>query len=277
MRHKRAVYKILIVCIAALFTFAGGCERATPLSAFVGGALHGTWEFHKGQVRLADAPGFTTITIDRKSVESEGLFGRIAFFPSGRCAGEFINEGTTEKFTGEYETAGNNLSVKTGNQSIQGIYGLKDGELLIRVRRTDEGVTYEVTLILRPAADAIPEPAPEPDPGTPGSDGGSGPSGGSSTFLWKPKSENDGKAVTLFPWKYRLNNIEGCHIEGGSKDGDKATRIYWPDGRNGNRVHARWGSNGGDYGKDFKVVLELKGEDDVSWGISDGSKRKEIN
>ncbi|NQT91322.1 MAG: hypothetical protein HQ559_01075, partial [Lentisphaerae bacterium] len=162
MRCKSAAYKILIVFVAALFTFTSGCERATPISAFAGGMLHGTWEFHKGQVRLADAPGFTTITINRESVESEGLFGRIAFFPSGRCGGEFINEGTAEKFAGEYETAGNNLSVKTGNQDIQGVYGLKDGELLIRVRRTDEGVTYEVTLILLPSANAIPEPAPEP-------------------------------------------------------------------------------------------------------------------
>ena len=287
MRRKRIVQWFVGVCAAALL--GGGCEdieevvaflegmpavgNSVPAADFEGGALLGTWEFHEGHVRLADAPGFTAIKIDRDSVEAEGLFARIAFFESGTCIGEFINDGKLENFTGEYDASGNVLKVDYGSQAIEGIYGIKDGKLLLRAKRTDEGITYEVTLILRPAEKAIAEPEPEPDPED--ADSGDGPSGGSSTFLWKPASENDGKAVTLFPWKYRLNKIKGCHIEGGLRDGEEAKTVYWPDGRNGNRVHARWGKKGSDYGKDFKVVLELK-DDDASWKISDGGKRKEI-
>jgi len=272
MRCGKAMYSVLLVCIAALFT--SGCERAAPISAFAGGALLGTWEFHEGHVRLADAPGFTSIKINRESVESEGLFARIAFFESGVCIGEFINDGRAEDFTGEYDASGNVLKVDYGSQEIEGIYGIKDGKLLLRAKRTDEGITYEVTLVLKPAEKAIVEPEPEPDPED--ADSGDGPTGGSSTFLWKPKSENDGKCVVLFPWKYRVNKIKNCKIEGGLRDGDEATRIYWPDGRNGNRVHARWKKKGSAYGEDFKVVLKMKNGDKKSWKISDGSKRKEI-
>jgi len=299
VRNKRIVRWFMVVCAAALL--GGGCEdfeevvaflegmplgNDVPVADFAGGALLGTWEFHEGHVRLADAPAFTSVKINRESVESEGLFARIAFFESGTCMGEFINDGKAENFTGEYDASDNVLKVDYGGQAIEGIYGIKDGKLLLRAKRTDEGVTYEVTLVLKPAAQAIEEPEPEPDPEDADSDGGGSPRGGNSTFLWKPKSENDGKLVTIHPWKYRSKDcpdyekskykIEGLYIEGGVRDGDEPDKIYWPEGRNGNRVHVRWDKTGEKYGEDFKVVMELKNEDDVSWKIKKGSKRQEI-
>ena len=110
---------------------------------------------------------------------------------------------------------------------------------------------------------------------------------GSSSFLWKPVSDNDGNAVIVFPCEYRLDSdndpwrtapnarvIESITIEGGDRDGDKPRTSYWPEGRNGNRIHSRMSEKGEDYGKGFDVVVTVKGGETKRWRIKDGAKRQ---
>ena len=99
---------------------------------------------------------------------------------------------------------------------------------------------------------------------------------GIDAFLWKPVSESDGCAVALFPAKYRTDRIVQVHIEGGARDGETPLLVYWPDGHNGNRVHARWGAAGSAYGKNFKVVAVLVTGRHMNWLVRDGGGRQEM-
>ena len=138
-------------------------------------------------------------------------------------------------------------------------------------------------LVPEPDAPEYGEATPEPEPVTITS-----PQSGSMTFVWKPKSENDGRLVVLFPWKYRYKEdtdpkytIRHIYIKGGPRDGEEPHKIYHPRDeagrfRNGNRAHARWKKKGGKYGKDFRVVVELGNGERESWKIKKGEKRTEI-
>jgi len=97
---------------------------------------------------------------------------------------------------------------------------------------------------------------------------------GSDFFLWKPVSESDGNAVALFPAKYRMERIFRVYIEGGSRDGETPLLVYWPDGHNGNRVHARWAAGGGAFGEDFNVVMVLVTGRKMKWNVHDGDNRQ---
>ena len=126
-------------------------------------------------------------------------------------------------------------------------------------------------------------PAPTPDDPTPDV----GNVTGSGSFLWKPVSENDSKAVVILPCEYRLDSvndpwrtapnarvIESITIEGGDRDGDTPRTSYWPEGRNGNRIHSRMSAKGEDYGKGFDVVVVVKGGERKAWRIKDGADRQ---
>lgn len=126
-------------------------------------------------------------------------------------------------------------------------------------------------------------PAPTPDDPTPDV----GNVTGSGNFLWKPVSENDGKACVILPCEYRLDSvndpwrtapnakvIESIRIEGGDRDGDTPRTSYWPEGRNGNRIHNRMKAKGEDFGKGFDVVVTTKDGACKAWRIKDGAKRQ---
>jgi len=99
---------------------------------------------------------------------------------------------------------------------------------------------------------------------------------GIDAFLWKPISESDGNAVALFPAKYRADRIVRVFIQGGARNGEVPLRVYWPDGHNGNRVHARWASAGSAYGKEFKVAAVLATGRHIKWLVRDGKNRQEM-
>jgi len=104
---------------------------------------------------------------------------------------------------------------------------------------------------------------------------------GSQTFLWKPKSENDGKLVVLLPARVLFADIEEVYVEGGDHDGEKATNVYRPEYHqpntpvNGNRVHARFKRKGSDYGERIDLVVEKVDGSVEKWHIKKGKKRTE--
>ncbi|MFC1746091.1 hypothetical protein ACFL35_19015 [Candidatus Riflebacteria bacterium] len=98
---------------------------------------------------------------------------------------------------------------------------------------------------------------------------------GSSQFLWKPKSESDGRLVVLFPSMYRIGKTRTAKvIYSGGADGP--TR-YDQTGVNGDRIHARFPKSGSAYGSNVRVVLIFKNGGTVSWVIPNGSSRFEKN
>jgi len=120
------------------------------------------------------------------------------------------------------------------------------------------------------------EPEPDPTIPPPVAEGPCESGQGSQTFLWKPRAENDGKAVVLLPARYRRSQIDSVHIEGGKRDGEEPRNVYCPDGRNGNRVHVRWGRKGSGYGEKFQVVVVMQDGTRHEWTIKDGGDRREI-
>jgi hypothetical protein len=134
----------------------------------------------------------------------------------------------------------------------------------------------------------LPDPyAAEPGESVPATLPEAGQVTGSLAFLWKPDSEADGKAVVILPCKYRQDSVNDPHrndagavlidsvrIEGGDRDGDTPRTIYWPEGRNGNRIHCRMRAKGEDFGEGFKVVVTTKDGARAEWKIRDGGRRQ---
>ncbi|MBM4143349.1 MAG: hypothetical protein FJ225_07140 [Lentisphaerae bacterium] len=269
----------------AIGLLAAGCEMDDPTKALAGGDLIGTWGMQESAVKAAGAPFWTSIRYGERRAAAQGMFGRIAFFEDNTCYGELITDGRPQNFDGTWTVAGTELIVNCGGTVVAGEYGVENDRLVFTTTRADGDVDVDVTFIMKRAPALERPPAPDAWDGDGNGDGdvdggsrdsgGSSGAGGSNTFLWKPESENDGNAVTLFPAKYRLNDIAEVYIKGGDRDGDKPRSIYWPDGRNGNRVHARWSAEGEDFGEDFDVVLVLDSGDTVSWTIDDGAERRE--
>jgi len=278
--------------MAAMAVILVGCEELTDSDVFkqagvpTGGSVIGTWEVEECSVKAPGAPTWTAVTVGKDAIEARGLFGRIAFYSDGTCRGELMKGAWIQNFDGTWTATGGNLEVTSATEIIAGTYGASGGRLVFSTTRVEEDISYEVTLTLTPGPD-LPKP-PEPDAFAASSDGGdsrdegdeSPVSGeGSQQFLWKPVSHNDGKAAVLFPAKYRWEQpdaeyeIERVYINGGDKDGEEPHVIYWPEGRNGNRIHARFHDKGEEFGEDFEVVIELTNGDEVSWEIEDGEDR----
>lgn len=93
----------------------------------------------------------------------------------------------------------------------------------------------------------------------------------SETFLWKPKSDSDGKLVVLLPSSMRGQVVSvsvmknGQSIETGTFSGDE---------HNGMRPHFRFSKPGADYGKDIELV-SAGASGMCSFKIPDGAKRTE--
>ncbi len=100
-------------------------------------------------------------------------------------------------------------------------------------------------------------------------------SSGSSTFLWKPVSENDGNLVVLLPCDYR-GSVLSCGI---FADASGTSLIeagsFTTDDKNGNRVHYRFDNPGAAYGTGIYVVAFLSDGSTLSWAIADGANRTE--
>ncbi|MFC1744046.1 hypothetical protein ACFL35_08630 [Candidatus Riflebacteria bacterium] len=98
---------------------------------------------------------------------------------------------------------------------------------------------------------------------------------GSPQFLWKPKSEGDGKLVVLFPSYYRIEKTRSCRVvSSGASEGP--TR-YDQTGSNGDRIHARFSKPGSAYGRNVRVVLIFKNGGTVKWLVPNGAQRFEKN
>ncbi|HMO51446.1 MAG TPA: hypothetical protein PKA21_09995, partial [Kiritimatiellia bacterium] len=92
--------------------------------------------------------------------------------------------------------------------------------------------------------------------------GGAGQGGG---FIWKPKSESDGRLVVLLPPQYRqrvssvfISDSNGKPIEVGRFAGDN---------HNGNRPHFRFSRHGSAYGNNIYVVADLNDGGSVHWVV----------
>lgn len=152
-----------------------------------------------------------------------------------------------------------------------------DDKLQAEIEREVERIRREIAFRL------VPEPNeedltenPDPEHPTPIPEGNqpTPTRSGSSVFLWKPKGENDGKAVALFPYEFKLEKMSGVRIGGGDRDGEKALTTYWPEGRNGARVHSRFKKKGSKYGEKFSVLFDYEDET-IEFKVKKGSKRLE--
>ncbi|MFT5125188.1 MAG: hypothetical protein ACI9QL_003635 [Candidatus Omnitrophota bacterium] len=94
--------------------------------------------------------------------------------------------------------------------------------------------------------------------------------GGSGGFLWKPKSESNGKLVVLLPGSLR-GKVSGASISGsfGSENGSFAG-----DTHNGRRPHYRFSKSGGSYGSNIRVTARTS-SGTKSWTVPNGGSRNE--
>jgi len=97
---------------------------------------------------------------------------------------------------------------------------------------------------------------------------------GDPTFLWKPKSDSDGKLAILFPAQYRLENVTGASLVGASGQKERSSRVYHT-GVNGDRIHARFSKSGSGYGGRVKVILSFKDGSTRGWSVPNGAQRYE--
>jgi len=279
---------LIVPVAAAIAIFTIGCEPEDllrdPTDDLAGGNLVGTWGLIESAIKAAGMPHWAALVGDEDWAEARELSGRIAFYDDNTCYGELIHRGRAQNFEGTWIATGANLVMDFGTEMVAGRYGIDRGDLVFITTRDEEDMDVDVTFRLAPATEPLEKPVVEVDMYVDGDSEGHSDSGprsadGSQTFLWKPESENDGKAVTLFPAQYRWDErgakyeIDSVHISGGERDGAEPRVIYWPSGRNGNRVHARWSADGEDFGEDFDVVLVLKSGKEVSWHVDDGSDR----
>src|SRR5690606_6805779 len=113
-----------------------------------------------------------------------------------------------------------------------------------------------------------------------GGAGGHAPDGaqsmdGSGGFLWKPKSENDGKLVVLLPkdFKGMIDRVE-IHSQ---LPPEEATKLgqgrFSGDTQNGGRPHFRFDKPGESYGSDVHVVVFKDDGSTATWQIGDGGQR----
>ena len=106
-----------------------------------------------------------------------------------------------------------------------------------------------------------------------GGGSGLGEHGEGGGFVWKPRSESDGRLVVLLPPQYRgaiqgafIANAGGAPIEVGTFAGDE---------HNGRRPHFRFSEHGSAYGNEIYVVADLVEGGSIHWPIPAGAQRME--
>ena len=103
-----------------------------------------------------------------------------------------------------------------------------------------------------------------------GSVGERGEGGG---FVWKPRSESDGRLVVLMPPQYR-GNVQSAHIAN-SSGGVVEQGRFAGDVHNGRRPHYRFSEHGSAYGPDLFFVADLQDGRTIHWPIANGASRQE--
>lgn len=93
----------------------------------------------------------------------------------------------------------------------------------------------------------------------------------SETFLWKPKSDSDGKLVVLLPSSMR-GQVVSVAVQKDGKTLD--TGRFSGDTHNGMRPHFRFPKAGGDYGSNLQLVT-MGATGACSFSIPNGAKRTE--
>lgn len=100
-------------------------------------------------------------------------------------------------------------------------------------------------------------------------------SSSSAEFLWKPKSESDGKLVVLLPSEFRGSVISTriySALPASSETFVEEGRFSGDD-HNGNRPHYRFRFDGGSYPKNSYVVATMRNGETVSFKIGETSSR----
>jgi hypothetical protein len=117
-----------------------------------------------------------------------------------------------------------------------------------------------------------------------GDDGGSGGGGvqirptndGALTgFLWKPRSESNGRLVVLLPQNL-TGNVVAANIhstDSTSPDTMIAQGRFAGDTHNGNRAHFRFEENGAAYGANVWVIATTGDGQNLGWLIPNGAAR----
>ncbi len=102
---------------------------------------------------------------------------------------------------------------------------------------------------------------------------GIGSHGEGGGFVWKPRSESDGRLVALLPPQYR-GNVQSAHIAGSGGSVIDQGR-FAGDLHNGRRPHYRFTQHGSAYGADIYLVADLIEGGTVHWHIAHGAHRQE--
>ena len=107
-----------------------------------------------------------------------------------------------------------------------------------------------------------------------GGDGsGIGERGEGGGFLWKPRSESNGRLVILLPTQYR-RQVSSQFVADG--DGNVLeTGVFTTDEHNGDRPHFRYSRPGASFGNNVYAVADLTGGGTVHWPIPNGAARTE--
>lgn len=107
-----------------------------------------------------------------------------------------------------------------------------------------------------------------------GGDGsGIGEPGEGGGFLWKPRSESNGRLVVLLPTQYR-KQISTQFVANG--DGTVlATGVFTTDEHNGDRPHFRYDRPGSSFGNNVYAVADLADGRTVHWPIPNSAARTE--
>lgn len=92
---------------------------------------------------------------------------------------------------------------------------------------------------------------------------------GGSGFVWKPRSESNGRLVVLLPSSF-AGKVSGASIQRGSERVESGVFV---GNTNGNRPTFRFSQWGGAYGNDLTVVATLSGGGRATWSIPNGARR----
>lgn len=114
-----------------------------------------------------------------------------------------------------------------------------------------------------------------------GGDGGGGVQiqpandGAMTGFLWKPRSESNGRLVVLLPQHLTGNVVSaGIHsTDSASADTMIEAGRFAGDTHNGNRAHFRFESTGAAYGANVWVIATTADGQKLGWNIPNGAAR----